>query len=235
MEKKGFSLIELLVVIAIVGILAALILPALAGMQERGKRGKTASNLRQVGAALVCYASDNGGSFPAPHGSVPYSLSPNPADPATPVAWQQLLDPYIDFSGTSTSTIGSRAVFNAPTGVSYRTNSFFFGSFAASYEVNHDNTSVNPAALSLKKITRPSMHILGGEVGSTTQFAQDDADKDDYAQNNPAFSGNNTNRLVQILFADGHIGAFKQFDPTVMTVRYEGTKTNGEGYSYSDP
>jgi len=63
-SKHGFTLVGLLVILAVIAILAAMLLPALAGSKQKAHASTASNNLKQCGLAFRIWEADNGDQFP---------------------------------------------------------------------------------------------------------------------------------------------------------------------------
>jgi prepilin-type N-terminal cleavage/methylation domain-containing protein/prepilin-type processing-associated H-X9-DG protein len=91
-NKHGFTLVELLVVIAIIGILVALLLPAVQAAREAARRASCVNKLHQIGIALQNYCSATK--------NFPYGANDGDCEAMTPprevMAWRVLILPYME-------------------------------------------------------------------------------------------------------------------------------------------
>jgi len=84
--RRGFTLIELLVAIAIIAILAAILFPVFAQAREKARQTSCASNMRNLGTAMLLYTQDYDEQLP---------LAAYAGPGFTFFTWHDLADPYV--------------------------------------------------------------------------------------------------------------------------------------------
>ncbi len=95
-KQNGFTLVELLVVIAIIGILVALLLPAVQAAREAARRIQCSNNIRNLGLACVTYETQLGSFPPASHWRRPGSNIAQQNNANLSETWAVMILPYIE-------------------------------------------------------------------------------------------------------------------------------------------
>ncbi|MDR2704878.1 MAG: DUF1559 domain-containing protein, partial [Planctomycetaceae bacterium] len=111
-SRFGFTLVELLVVIAIIGVLIALLLPAVQAAREAARRMRCSNNLKQWGIALHNYH-DTQNAFPASQSAVTNQYNPGAASRDTFWSGTFKLFPYME-QGQRYSVISSYKLADHP-------------------------------------------------------------------------------------------------------------------------
>src|SRR5689334_22741074 len=127
-RRPGFTLIELLVVIAIIGVLIALLLPAVQSAREAARRSQCTNNLKQLGLALHNYESSNG-SFPPAGESTNYGTTP-PSTQFVDGSWSTFarILPYIE-GGASYNAANFSLEYHDLTGANFTASSTVVATF----------------------------------------------------------------------------------------------------------
>ncbi len=192
----AFTLIELLVTLAVIGILAALLLPAIARAKRQANNITCINQLKQLGVATRLFAEDNNGRLP-----VAEALPSNPDNPQEPKPRIcDVLGPYV---GKAATTNHSAPVFKCPSD-----HEWFFEAEGSSYQWN---TSLNGKAIDFSHIagkvtsTLSSNGVIVWQTNFTLVQAPESAslllDYDDFHRRPPK-SGKNA------VYMDGHATAF---------------------------
>jgi prepilin-type N-terminal cleavage/methylation domain-containing protein len=209
--QPAFTLIELLVVLAVLGILAALLLPALSAAKKRAWTAQCQSNLHQIGIGMKLFADDNNELYPESGGTIRWDQK----DAATGnYSWMQQIVSYAQ------NTNVYHCPADDPSQVGFF--NYFNGVRAAYVDAN------GFAAVDGRRIQFPEAYVLSGDtIGST--FTVDNADKDDYTYNCVGGDANGTpseewqvhSKGQNLLFEEGHVKFYKGYNTNEMTFRYD--------------
>jgi len=216
--RRAFTLIELLVVIAIIGILAALLLPTLSSSRQRAWTTQCISNLHQIGLGMKMFADDNNELYPRSGGLIPWNLT-DPNDPNN--SWMQQIYPLVQNTNVYHCPANQRFPMDQQSPFNY------FNGVRAALMAEGNFTSVDN-----KRIRFPSAFVLSGDTIWSTNGEADtdkDADKDDYVQNcvGSELDGYKVvdwrvhSKGQNLLFSDGHVKWYKDYDTNEMTFRYD--------------
>jgi prepilin-type N-terminal cleavage/methylation domain-containing protein len=193
LPQAGFTLIELLVVIAIIGVLVALIFPAVQSAREAARRTQCENNLKQIGLASNSYAT-LGEAFP-----IGYIAWPHPPGGAAPGwAWSAALLPQLE-QGPTYSAMNVNLPIDVPANATVRASTL------AIYVCPSDR---NTGAF------RVTSQLTGGPVEARTTSYAANGGTQDASQPNGMFRMNKSVRPKDIkdglsnTFAAGERGSF---------------------------
>ncbi|TWT43234.1 hypothetical protein Pla111_21840 [Botrimarina hoheduenensis] len=96
MRRTAFTLVELLVVIAIIGILVALLLPAVQAARSSARRMQCVNNLKQIGLGIQMFVDTHDGRWPQLEGHIDTENLPSGVVSTRDLSWIETLRPYTE-------------------------------------------------------------------------------------------------------------------------------------------
>ena len=218
MKRPTFTLIELLVVIAIIGIVMAILLPALAHARDQAKKSACANHLRQVGTGFIMYIQDADDALPPFSFGAGYagSLGYAAADGAR---WADLVQPEIP------SAIG---VFDCPASQTQKITVLAGGKYydirTYSYGYNSPSTGAAEFGVAGRKLAQiedtpgtimvaedgrdeaaGDAESIGRVIPNSTDTLTDLAGRVNGMRHSGADPGNVQLHAFNVVYVDGHV------------------------------
>lgn len=227
-------MVELLSVIAIIGVLAGIIIPVVGRVRAAAHDATCRSNLRQIGMAVQLYAGERRVYPPSASGGTDLQRGGAPAGQV----WGYFLRPYLGGTQTEGTAIGTALseVVSCP-GAAVKVDGTIISAYSANPGLMPDLYSApNKQAVHVTHVERPAQVILIGDAiqrdpqGAHSNFwnIPDMTAADNLSWSNPSSGstpitiGSDTDGIseaqfryrhrgkAQVVFADGHVGAFEK-------------------------
>ncbi len=220
-SNRGFTLVELLVVIAIIGVLVALLLPAIQAARESARRSQCINNLRQVGIACQLFESSNK-VFPTAGGTVEQFNSPTervkPIYGFENAGWMYQILPYIE----------QQALHDKRRGDGTAANSGFIATDMIEIPVSAYNC---PSRISRFAINITDIYAVGDYAGVMSSWNDPGWSGFEWEQDKPARTNEDTITWTGILVKGGHVNTAASPTPQIWKWGKINSKTIEDGTS----